>query len=142
MDPIQREENDDDKLNDSLSEAEPGEADDDELRLARISEHRQESLRKVDSLRASLGALNAGLLDIALCSETALKKTLRATSGDILEISHLQRAISIHLNITRQIDRFANLDARLEDTTQQAENSKAQRRRGLCGLPPGAKHGR
>jgi hypothetical protein len=75
-----------------------------------------------------LGAVNAGLLEILLQNETALRKSLQSAAGNILESRDLRRAINTHLNITRQVDRFANLDVRLDAAEQQAEKAKAQRR--------------
>ena len=118
-------------LNESLSEADPEgipTMGDDELRRARIAEYRHEALRKEDSLRANLGAINAGLLEIALEHEIAVRKALQSGAGNMLESPYFQRAISTHLNITRQVDRFANVDVRFEAAEQQAENAKAQRR--------------
>jgi hypothetical protein len=113
-------EEDDALLNASLSEAETDNMplDDDELRLARIAEYLHEALRKDDPLRANLGAFNAGLMEIALKHEAAVKNSLNAAAGNILENPHLQRGLSVHANLLRQMDRNVNLDIRLDVQTR------------------------
>ena len=101
-------EDDDALLNASLSEAEPDDrplAGDDELRSTRIAEYLHEALRKDDPLRANLGALNAGLIGFASQSEAALKNSLHAGGGNVLENPHIQKAMGVHLILLRQIDR-------------------------------------
>jgi len=120
---------DDGILNESISEVDldATSLDEDELRLMRIAEQRRAALRGDDPRRANIGALNTGLLEIAFHSETVVK-TLLSTQGNSLEPYQVQQALRIHLSITREVGRFANLEARFDEVAQEAENAKAQRR--------------
>jgi hypothetical protein len=127
---------DDAQLNESISEVEPDDmslADDDELRRARIAEYRHESLRKDDPLRACLGATNAGLFEIILSTEAAVKNALQSTERNSLESPHLQRALGTHANYTRQVHRYASLVVLMDKDERQADNAKFQRR--TAGIP-------
>src|SRR3954452_10357382 len=109
----------------SVSEASPPDsADEVDLRLMRIAEYGSEALRKNDALRANLAALNAGLLEIAFRSETAVKNSFQTAGVNALQSPDVQRALRNHLNIARQVDRYANLDVRLEDAEQRAEDAR------------------
>jgi hypothetical protein len=122
----------DDVFSNSMSDAEPDDmssADDDDLRLTRIAEYGHEALRKDDALRANLAALNAGLLEIAFRSEIAVKNSIQSAGVNILKNPDVQRALRTHLIIARQVDRYANLDVRLEEAEQRAENAKSSYRR-------------
>jgi alanine racemase len=115
-------------INDRLCEDDPDEAalDDDELRLVRILDLQREALRKEDSLEACLGAHNSGLLRIGLRYEEAIQKALDAAKGNLHQILQVQPAMNTHLSISRQVDRFANLEARLAELRLQAEYDKSQ----------------
>jgi hypothetical protein len=128
---------------DSLSESDLGDsspAGDDEMRLARIGEYRQESLRKENTLQANMALVNCGLLELVFLSEKALKNACRSAGGTFLETPHGQRAVRTHLHIARQVDRFANFDARLEEAKKQDANAKAQRRVAAMQAPAAAKY--
>jgi hypothetical protein len=62
--------------------------------------------------------------------EQAILESIEATEGSILEMPTLQRAMATHLSLTRQVDRYANLEARLAELRQQGETAKFQRRLG------------
>jgi hypothetical protein len=118
-------------LNESISEAKTDDMPLEghhELRLARIAEYKQEALQKEDPLRANLGAITAGLFEIAYHTETAVINSLQSVGGNSLVNPNLQRLLGTHANLTRQVDRYANLDVRIEAMEQQAENAKSQRR--------------
>ena len=131
---------DDALLNDSLSEAELDEPTlgDDEMRLARIDEYQQQSLRKADPLEACLGGLNSGLLRVGFRYEQAIIKALDAPETNILDSPPLQKAMNTHLGITRQVDRFANLEARLNEDDRHAEQGRSQRRLAALQRPNGS----
>ena len=117
-------------FNASLSEAEPDDMPlaDNELRSTRIAEYLHEALRKDDPLRANLGAFNAGLMEIGLKYETALKNSLNGAAGNLLENPQLHRAMIVYQNLMRQMDRNVNLDIRLDGSKQQADKAKFSRR--------------
>jgi hypothetical protein len=123
------------RLDGSLSEIEPDDMSQavEESRLALIADYRHEALRKVDCLQANLALVNCGLLDLALQSETVMKKLLQSDGANILESPEMQRIMRNHLQITRQIDRYANLDARIDENKHQAESARA--RCGTAGRP-------
>lgn len=100
------------------------------MRLARIDEYQHESLHKQDSLEACLGGINGGLMRIAVLHEQAILKAIEMAEDNILEMPPLQRAMGTHLSLTRQVDRFFNLEARLAESQLQAENAKSPARSG------------
>jgi hypothetical protein len=143
MDPFHTEENVDDKLNDSLSEAESEDAslaDEDEMALALIQEYRQQSSRKENPLQAVLATVNCGLMELAHHSGKALKNACRSAGGDFLATSHGQRAMNHHLSLTRQVRCYGDLDMRLEEAKKQEENAQAQRRMAAMQAPGGTRY--
>jgi hypothetical protein len=130
-------------FNHGLSDAEPDDsslAGDDELRLAGIEEYRQESRRIENKLQANMATINAGLFHLAFLSEKALINASQSAPDNFLATSHGQRALTSHLCITRQAERFANFDARLEEAKKRDENAKTQRRMSALQAPAGAKY--
>jgi hypothetical protein len=123
---------DDEMDNSSFSESDP---DDDEMRMARIDDYRQESSRKENNLQANLAAVACGLLDLAFRSEKALKTACQSADEDFLASSAGQRAMASHLNIARQVRSYADLDLRIEaaDKQKEKENTNARRRMGGLG---------
>ena len=115
-------------LNDRLSEDDPDDAafDDDEFASRWISDLQRESLGKEELARGLPGAHNSGLLRIGLRYEAAIHKALDAAKGNLHQILQVQPAMNTHLSISRQVDRFANLEARLAELRLQAEYDKSQ----------------
>lgn len=116
-------------LDGSLSDAESDEAFTDEaLRLARIDEYRHEALQEDDSLESSLGGFMGGLMKISVRYEQNMIKGLELHAGPIHDSPELNRSANTYLNLLRQIDRFANLKARLAENRERAAIIKSQRR--------------
>lgn len=101
------------------------------LRLARIEEFQQDSLRVDDPLESSLEGVAGGLLKLALVYEQNITKLLELTGGAIYDSPELQRLMSTYLNILRQLDRIVNLAARLAENRQRLANFKSQRRQAI-----------
>lgn len=112
---------------------------DDDLGQARIDEYRDKSNRQEDPRRAILGALTAGLSEIATRHEAALKDFMQAAEGNLLESAHAQKGIRTQVSIVHQVYCLLNLDQRLDATEQRAAQIKAQRRSAGVAAPGPAK---
>jgi hypothetical protein len=116
-------EDEDAGLNESISEDDPDgmSLESDELRSARIEEYRYAALQHEDPLRANLGAVTAGLLDIVSKTETVVRNAMSSAGVNCFESPNAARAINTHLNLTREVNRYANLELRLAEGERQAE---------------------
>jgi hypothetical protein len=117
-----------DSMHESISDGGIDAAVDRQLRSRRIAEYKLESLQGDDLLRANMGAAHADLLEITELHGKALIKSMRVAKGDMIENPHLQRAISTHVNLTRQAGRLANFELGERKKKQVAETAKAEGR--------------
>jgi hypothetical protein len=79
-------------------------------RLDSIATYLAASLAKRNPLLATVGSVNSGLMSINLFLEESLLQALAAASSSIEQLQKLQPAIDMYLRVTRQIDRFAQLE--------------------------------
>jgi hypothetical protein len=118
------------ELDAGLSEVdEPPSATDDAF-FARLNEHRQNLFRGAGALAACIGTLSCDLMEFAFCSGKSIKSAIATADGDIYEIPEAAQVFHTHGNIGRQIDRYENLVARLEENERRTEKIAAQRRSG------------
>jgi hypothetical protein len=81
-------------------------------RRRRIHEYHGQVLRGENPLSASLGSFNAELMEIAAALGEALIDARPTGSGDVEGIMQHRAAVELYLKLTRQIDRFAQLELR------------------------------
>lgn len=98
----------------------------DELRHARILDFQTESLAGPDSLRASLGALTGGLLEIGRRLEARIIASLDASPATMEELRRIKPALDSLLQVARQSDRFAQLEVRLTAEERHADLAKSK----------------
>ncbi|HEV3343907.1 MAG TPA: hypothetical protein VG125_26270 [Pirellulales bacterium] len=79
-------------------------------RLDRIAAYRAASLVKRNPLHASVGSTNAGLMCINAYLEDTLVQALAAGPSSPEHLQKLQPTIDTYLRVTRQIDRFTQLE--------------------------------
>jgi hypothetical protein len=82
-------------------------------RLKRIRDYRQEALGNPDALQANLGAINSDLMRIAYRLMRATDRALGQCPQPLEDFPSLLPAIETCSQLARQIDRLAQLDARL-----------------------------
>ena len=79
-------------------------------RLDRVAAYATASLAKRNSLLAALGSANSGLMTLNLYLEESLVQALATGPTSVEQLEKLQPSIDMYLRVTRQIDRFAQLE--------------------------------
>jgi len=87
-------------------------ADHHDVRLSRVLDYQASSLDKEDPLEANLGSINSGLMRIALWLDETIEQTVRSGAPNAERLTRILPAIDTHLRLTRQVDRFAQLELR------------------------------
>jgi hypothetical protein len=82
-------------------------------RLQRIRDYRQQALGQKDALTANLGAVASDLMLLQYRLSQALNGALAQTDSVMEDFAEWSPALQACLQLTRQIDRLANLDQRL-----------------------------
>jgi hypothetical protein len=83
-------------------------------RLERVLDYQADVLKKKDHLEAVLGVVNAGLMSVTCQIDEFIEQALAASPRTNDRVQKLLPAIQIYLQATRQIDRLAQLQLRLE----------------------------
>lgn len=86
-----------------------------QVRRRRILEYHAHTLADKVPLNAALGSINAGLMQMVIAFDQAINENLAASPMTVERIMPLAAAIELHLKLTRQIDRFAQLEFRSAD---------------------------
>lgn len=81
-------------------------------RLKRLHDFQTSSLAKDDPLEATLGSVNSGLMGIAFWLDEVLTDAMESGPPSIERLQRMLPAIEAHLRVTRQVDRFAQLELR------------------------------
>jgi len=103
-----------------------------EARLSRVYEYLTESLKKKDALEANVGSVNCGLMQIAIWLDEAIGQDIAIGPLDVDRLKHLSPAIETYLKVTRQIDRFAQIQIRATESRKpHVSNDKARN----CDVP-------
>ena len=63
-------------------------------------------------MKAVLSSINAGLMQIGIALDQAINENLAAGPASVERIMQHVSAIELHLKLTRQIDRLAQLELR------------------------------
>ncbi len=83
-----------------------------DARLSRVLDYQASSLQKDDPLEANLGSINSGLMRVALWLDKTIERAMESGPPNVERLSHILPAIDTHLRVTRQVDRFANIELR------------------------------
>ena len=87
-------------------------ADRHDARLSRVLDYQASSLEKEDALEANLGSLNSGLMRVALWLDETIEQAMDSGPPNIDRLQRILPAIDTHLRVTRQVDRFAQIELR------------------------------
>ena len=91
-------------------------ADRQEARLNRVLDYQAASLEKENALEANLGSINSGLMRIGLWLDETIERAIESGPRTIERIQELMPAIDAHLRVTRQVDRFAQVELRAAES--------------------------
>ena len=83
-----------------------------DARLSRVLDYQSRSLEKDDPLEANLGSINSGLMRVALWLDEAVEEAMASGPPNVERLSRILPAIDTHLRVTRQVDRFAQIELR------------------------------
>jgi len=115
----------DQALNDCLSDAPADEQLDaatPDIRLARILDYQAQSLAKPDPLEACLGSSNGSLMEIGCRLAEVINAGM--VGLDMAKLPQVQPALDTYLRVLRQVDRFAQLEAKFTESRRQAEEEQ------------------
>jgi hypothetical protein len=80
--------------------------------LSRVLDYQAHALAKPDPLQANLGSINSGLMRISLWLDESVAHALDGGPPDVERLSRVSQAIDTYLRVTRQVDRFSQLELR------------------------------
>lgn len=83
-----------------------------DARLSRVLDYQASSLEKDDPLEANLGSINSGLMRVALWLDETIEQAMESGPPNVERLSRILPAIDTHLRVTRQVDRFAQIELR------------------------------
>lgn len=81
-------------------------------RMSRVLDYQLSSLQKDDPLEANLGSINSGLMRVALWLDESIEHSMEIGPRNVERLSRILPAIEAHLRVTRQVDRYAQLELR------------------------------
>ena len=82
-------------------------------RLKRIAEQAAEALRNPDLLRGNLAASGCDVMDLAYQLKRAIDEKLASDSRSLDRFADVSPAVELLLRMTKQINQFAQVEARL-----------------------------
>ena len=86
-----------------------------DARPIRVRDFQASSLAKDDPLEANLGSINSGLMRVALLMDEAIEEAIPCGPRMIESVKRMLPEIESYLKITRQVDRFAQLEVRIAE---------------------------
>ncbi|WP_437191594.1 hypothetical protein [Planctomicrobium sp. SH527] len=93
-----------------------------EARLSRVLDYQASSLEKKDPLEANLGSINSGLMRVALWLDETIERAMQSDSPNVERLSGILPVIETHLRVTRQVDRFAQIEVRAQEARRPKPN--------------------
>ena len=87
-------------------------ADRHDARLSRVLDYQTSSLQKEDALEANLGSINSGLMRVALWLDETIEQAMGSGPPNVERLARILPTIDTHLRVTRQVDRFAQIELR------------------------------
>ena len=89
-------------------------------RFGRVLDYQTASLAREDALEANLGSINSGLMQIALWLDETISRTIEQGPRTVEQLPAVLPAIDAHLRVTRQVDRFAQIELRAAEARRPA----------------------
>ena len=96
-----------------------GDLDERRLRHRRIAEYRAQSLAKSDPLAANIASANSDLFEMGDHLAAGLREAMSSGALTTEELPSLQATLEQVLRLNKQIERFAQLEIRLEMAKRQ-----------------------
>ncbi len=90
-------------------------SEDQDPRFKRVADYANAAIQKADPLAANLGVVNSGLFIIAARLQDAISAATDPNNPEPADLRMLQPAVDHYLRVTRQIDRFIQLELRLSE---------------------------
>ena len=119
-------------LEESAEVSEPEESH--SLRRKRVAEYESVGLEKLDPLEACLAAINADLIRISFSLGDVIQQSLATETATAETVRRVEATLNNQLRVTRQIDRFAQLEVRAAEARLEAARCQArQQMRALQG---------
>ena len=87
-------------------------------RLRRVHDYQAASLAKANPLEANLGSINSGLMRVTLWLDETIERYMESGPGTMERLQTITPAIETHLKVTRQVDRFAQIELRAAEARQ------------------------
>jgi len=95
-----------------------------EARERRVIDYLADSLATRNSLEANVGSINSGLMLTALDLDEFIRQRFQLEPGDPERLRRAMPAIDALLRVTRQVDRFAQLQLRSAVARRVAESAE------------------
>jgi hypothetical protein len=95
-----------------------------QLRLQRVRDYQNKSIANANELESNLGSINSGLLRIALRLEETIEEAMARTPVPVERMQRVYQAIDTHLRVSKQIDRFAQVELRGSDPRRRSSIKK------------------
>src|SRR5262245_19224027 len=99
-------------------------------RLQRIQDYRRQALDRPDPLMATLGAANSDLLLLQYRFTQVLNRVLARSARSLEEFEDVAPEVQLCLQLSRQIDRFVQLEQRLGSSAGLPRGSASRTREG------------
>ena len=86
-----------------------------QLRQQRVLDYQNAAMAITNVLVSNLASINSGLFQIALRLEETIENAMARTPVPVERMQRVYQAIDAHLRVSRQIDRFAQVELRAAD---------------------------
>lgn len=91
-----------------------------EVRFARVDEYQQKALKVSNPLRAILGSVNSDLCKVGFHVAHTVIEAAKQIDRSTDRLHQLTPNIDVQLRVARQVERFAQLELRLEENTDES----------------------
>jgi len=97
-----------------LSVTDGGQDDAGDVRVERILEHVDDSLREEDALQAAVGAASGDLMLMQYRVHQALEEALRETPDSLTAIAEVLPAMNTFMKLSQQVGQFVQLSLKIK----------------------------
>jgi hypothetical protein len=93
----------------------------DAIRERRVDQYEREELEKPEAFQACLGAIQCDLIRVGFALGDKVKQLLRSAQATPDEIREIEPPLNFYLRVTRQIERYRQLEIRQVELQQNAD---------------------
>jgi hypothetical protein len=94
-------------------------ADDSDARMTKLRHYVAQALATIDPLEAHLGLVNTDLLMLAYAMKAKILESMDVSSAAVDVTDQTTRAVDQYLRVSKQIERYAQLEIKLRNSRQQ-----------------------